>query len=215
MTAIIKNEGDINAGLVALQRLDNRLADVAEKAGAVPLRLRSPGVAGLANIVVAQMISRAAADSVWARLEAAVGGAVNAATLNALSLEELRAAGLSAAKAHTLLRISDAALTGDLDLDGVCELSQKDAVAQLTAVKGIGQWTAEVYLMFCAGHADIFPVGDVALQNAVGHAFALEERPKGKQLTAIAENWAPWRSVAARLFWAYYAVAMRRDVLPI
>jgi DNA-3-methyladenine glycosylase II len=80
---------------------------------------------------------------------------------------------------------------------------------------GIGPWTAEVYLMFCGGHADVFPAGDVALQAAVGHAFAMESRPSSKQLAALAEIWRPWRSVAARLFWAYYAVRMRRNVTPI
>jgi len=83
------------------------------------------------------------------------------------------------------------------------------------AQKGIGPWTAEVYLMFCGGHVDVFPAGDVALQAAVAAAFGLAERPQAKALAGLAEIWSPWRSVAARLFWAYYAAKMRRDGLPI
>jgi DNA-3-methyladenine glycosylase II len=89
------------------------------------------------------------------------------------------------------------------------------AIAELTAIKGIGGWTAQVYLLFCAGHPDVFPVGDVALQNAVGHALALDARPSARELEALTELWSPWRSVAARLFWAYYATQMRRDGLPV
>jgi DNA-3-methyladenine glycosylase II len=84
----------------------------------------------------------------------------------------------------------------------------------LTAVKGVGPWTAQVYLMFCGGHADIFPAGDVALQAAVAHALDMEARPTARQLAVLSEKWSPWRSVAARLFWSYYAAITRREALP-
>ena len=104
---------------------------------------------------------------------------------------------------------------GALDLHGLCDLPHDAAIAQLTAVRGIGPWTAEVYLLFCAGHPDMFPAKDVALQSAVGDAFSLAARPDEKALAAIAESWAPWRGVAARLFWAYYRATRGRDAIPV
>jgi DNA-3-methyladenine glycosylase II len=175
------------------------------------LRLQKPGFEGLANIIVSQMISRAAAEHIWERLSGLSGGAVDAGVLAQKDIAALKAIGLSTAKASTVLRVAEAVAGGTLDLQGICRLPAREASAELTAIKGIGNWTAEVYLMFCAGHADMFPVGDVALQNAVGHAFKLEARPKGKQLLQMAEKWQPWRSVAARLFWAYYSKEVRRE----
>ena len=108
-----------------------------------------------------------------------------------------------------------AEIEGRIDLRGLCSLTAAEAIGQLTAIRGIGAWTAEVYLLFCAGHPDVFPAGDVALQNAVAHAFGLDERPGARLLSDIAADWRPWRGVAARLFWAYYAREMRRSVQPV
>ena len=106
-------------------------------------------------------------------------------------------------------------LTGSLDPLALCRLPAEESIAAMTAIKGIGPWTAEVYLLFCAGHGDIFPAGDVALQSAAGHALGHDERPNQKALRRLVEAWQPWRGVAARLLWAYYATAMRRgDVIP-
>ena len=127
-----------------------------------------------------------------------------------------RAFGLSRVKAETLSRVADAVVDGDLDLQASERREPgKGAIRELTAIKGIGRWTAEVYLMFCAGHADVFPVGDVALQAAVGMHLGWRSGPLPKALARDAAVWAPWRIVAARLFWAYYAVKMRRDALPV
>lgn len=211
--AFIRYPSDIQTGLDALATLDPRLAEIIEVSGPIPLRLNEPGFPGLASIVVSQMVSRASADAIWKRITAA--GPVSAAGYAALDPAVIATFGLSGAKARTLLHLSTAVSEGRFDLDSVSALETTEAIKAMTALPGIGPWTAEVYLMFCGGHVDIFPSGDVALQAAVGHAFAMDARPSAKNLGVIAEAWRPWRSVAARLFWAYYAVQMRRNVTPI
>lgn len=208
-------EADIAAGLVALVALDPRLGEIVDRAGPVPLRLQPAGYAGLAEIVVSQMVSKASASAIWGRLVAGLGGEVDGAGVRTLGADGLFAVGLSRAKASTLLAIADAELDGQLDLQGVCRGETLEAMAHLTAVKGVGPWTAEVYLMFCAGHPDIFPVGDIALVHAVHHAFGHEEKLSGRELAGFAESWSPWRSVAARLFWAFYSRQLRRAADPL
>ena len=132
-----------------------------------------------------------------------------------LTDEDCRAAGLSRAKADTLRRVAEAVDSGHIDLDSVCQMEAEAAIRALTGIKGVGRWSAEVYLLFCAGHPDIFPSGDVALQNAVSHALGLRVRPTEAELSAIAAAWSPWRGISARLFWAYYAREMRRDGAPL
>lgn len=211
---IIRDEGDIEEGLAALLELDPRLRPVVAEAGTVPLRLREPGFEGLAHIIVSQVVSRASADAIWGRMTARLGS-VTANGYAGLEPEAWRSFGLSRIKHETLARVADAVVIGSLDLHALSAESPEKALSELTAIKGIGPWTAEVYLMFCFGHADVFPAGDVALQAAVGMAFGRAERPQAKALALEAAAWAPWRSVAARLFWAYYAVKTRRDALPI
>lgn len=211
---VISNEKDIEEGLASLFVLDPRLVAIAREAGPVPLRLREPGFAGLAHIIVSQMVSRASAEAIWRRMQPE-SGLLSAETYILLHPEAWREFGLSRAKADTLTRIAQAVADGRIDLEGLVQKPPAEALAELTAQKGIGPWTAEVYLMFCGGHVDVFPAGDVALQAAVAAAFGLAERPQTKVLAGLAEIWSPWRSVAARLFWAYYAAKMRRDVLPI
>ncbi len=205
---------DVKAGLAALAQMDGRLVPVIERAGVVPLRRRPPGYQGLAEIIVAQMVSKASANAIWKRLEVEAGDCAPQAIV-ALSDAQCRRIGLSRAKETTLKGAAQAVLDGAIDPQGLCGLPAEDAIKAMTDIKGIGAWTAEVYLLFCAGHADIFPAGDVALQDAAGHALGLEARPDQKNLRKIAVAWQPWRGVAARLLWAYYANAMRRgDVIP-
>jgi len=211
---IIRNEGDVEQGLSELLRLDPRLSVVAADAGPLPLRLREPGFAGLAHIIVSQMVSRASAEAIWRRM-LPVSGELKAETYVMLHDEAWREFGLSRAKATTLSGIANAVAAGHLDLTALSVLPPSEALQALTALKGVGPWTAEVYLMFCCGHADIFPSGDVALQNAVAAAFGLAQRPQAKALAAMAEAWSPWRSVAARLFWAYYAQKLGRGLVPV
>ncbi|RWX74378.1 DNA-3-methyladenine glycosylase 2 family protein [Neorhizobium lilium] len=210
---VIRDQSDIDRGVETLVRLDARLLPVVEAAGPIPLRLSAPGFAGLATIIVSQMVSRASAQAIWRRIEAC--GPVTASSYGAHTPEIIATFGLSRAKAATLQGLALAVMEDRVDLDRVCRMETSDAIRQLTALPGVGPWSAEVYLMFCAGHPDIFPVGDVALQAAVGHALGLKERPMPKDLAEMAQAWRPWRSVAARVFWAYYASRMRRETMPV
>lgn len=206
----IEHADDIRDGLAALARNDRRLRRVIATAGEVPLRRAPPGFASLASIVVAQQVSKAAAETIFGRLSGLIDPLTPDNVL-AAGEEALRAAGLSRPKQRTLLATARAVADGALDLDSVPGREAADAIVHMTAVHGIGAWTAEVYLLFCAGHPDIFPARDVALQSAVGTAFGLAARPGEKDLIRIAESWTPWRGVAARLFWAYYATGKGRD----
>lgn len=209
----IRTEADILAAAQVLAGIDPAFVPVIERAGAIPLRYRPPGYEGLASIVVGQMVSRASANAIWGRLEALLG-TVTPAHVLAHSVEELRGVGLSSAKESTLRGLATACVAG-LDLEKTAYLPADEAIAELTAVKGIGLWTSEVFLLFCAGHPDIFPTGDVALQSAAAHAFALAERPKDKHFRTMALRWQPHRSIAARVLWAYYAVVNRREGVPV
>lgn len=211
--SVIRDEHDIAEGLAALIELDPALLPVIEAAGPVPLRLSEPGFAGLAHIIVSQMVSKASATAIWSRMTAR--GPVSPESFLAHAPEVMAGFGLSRAKTSTIEGVARAIVDGELDLAILGAMSTDEAMARLVALKGIGPWTAEVYLMFCLGARDIFPVGDVALRAALGHAFALPERPSLALAAERAALWRPWRSVAARLFWAYYAREMKRDALPV
>lgn len=207
----IETKDDIETGLAALLALDARLAAVVAFAGDVPLRRNPPGLSSFIAIVVSQQISRASADAILARFNALVNP-MTAEALLACDDALFREAGLSRPKQQTVRAVAQAVTEG-LDLEALCQADPDEAMAELTAIRGVGPWTAEVYLMFAAGHPDIFPAHDVALQAAVAHAFRLDPRPRPRQLYAMAESWAPWRGVAARLFWSYYRQMRGRDVL--
>lgn len=209
----IETLDDIAEGLDALGRLDPRLAAVIAAAGEVPLRRVTPGFASMAGIIAAQQVSRASADAMMARLAALVDP-LEAAGVLAAGEPALRAAGLSRAKQRALLALAEAVEGGGLDLSRLAAAEAEEATARLTALPGIGPWTAQIYLLTCAGHPDIFPARDVALQGAVGAALGIAPRPGAAALDGIAESWAPWRSVAARLFWAYWHHLRGRDAAP-
>ncbi len=208
--AIIRNENDIRDGLAALVRIDPRLKPVIETVGTVPLRSMDPGFSGLAFIIVSQMVSKASAAAIWRRICAA--GPVTPECYLQLADETIADFGLSRAKASTLRHLAESVSDGRIDLNQLAKLEPEAAMAQLVALPGIGPWSAEVYLMFCGGHADIFPSGDVALQSSIRNAFQLEVRPSAREVASIAVAWRPWRSVAARLFWAHYSENLRKDV---
>ncbi|MFC3162015.1 DNA-3-methyladenine glycosylase family protein [Ciceribacter thiooxidans] len=201
---IIRTAEDVEYGLAELCRIDPRLRLLRSAVDALPLRLLEPGFAGLAQIVVSQMVSRASADAIWGRLVRATGvpTAQNYLSLDPIAVGRL---GLSRAKAETLRLVAEAVVAGELDLGSFAGRDAEEVVGVLTSYRGVGPWTAEVYLMFCAGHPDVFPAGDVALRIAVGRAFGHSDRPSTRAVALMAEAWRPWRSVAARLFWAYYA----------
>jgi DNA-3-methyladenine glycosylase II len=203
----------IEMGLAALKSSDSRFSEVVRVASVVPLRRHPAGFESLCNIIVSQQISKASADAIFGRLKAAIDP-FTPEILLALGDTPLVAAGLSRPKQRTFFAIAEACANG-LDLELMCSLPPEKAIADMTVLPGIGPWTAEVYLLFCAGHPDVFPSADIALQNAVRHAFGLGERPSAKVLAAIAEAWSPWRSVAARLFWAYYATMKGKEGVPL
>jgi DNA-3-methyladenine glycosylase II len=211
---IIRNEADLAKGLALLLERDPRLCEIAAACGPLPLRLSTPGFAGLASIIVSQMVSRASADAIWRRMTAVMGLRPTAEDFLSLPPEVVSTFGLSRGKLMALEAAAKADLGGPLRLDELAVLPADQAMATLTALKGVGPWTAEVYLMFCGGHPDIFPVGDVALRISVGAVFFDGARPQPEAVAAVAEAWAPVRSVAARLFWAHYAGLTGRTALP-
>jgi len=171
--------------------------------GRPPLRRRDPGFAGLAAIIVSQQLSVASASAILGRLEALVAP-LEAAQLAKATEESLRACGLSTAKIRTLRALAAAVVEGGLDLASMAALDAEDAHKALITVKGVGPWTADIFLLFCLGHPDAFPAGDLALQEAAKLALNLKRRPDAARLERIAERWRPWRGVAARMLWAYY-----------
>jgi DNA-3-methyladenine glycosylase II len=177
------------------------------------LRRRDPGFAGLARIIVGQMLSTASADAIWERVRKAYDP-VRHDTVGHASTKQLLGVGLSRAKAKTLLNLAGEIQAERLDLEGLRALDADEAHRILTALPGVGPWTADVYLLFCLGHSDAWPAGDVALQSSVQRGLALESRPTPKELIAMAEPWRPLRGAAAHLWWAYYRVARRRTSAP-
>jgi DNA-3-methyladenine glycosylase II len=170
--------------------------------GPPPLRRREAGFAGLAAIIVAQQLSTASATAIFGRLQARIVP-LEAPEIAKATEEDLRGCGLSNAKIRALRALAQAVI-GGLDLAGLGSLDAEDAHKALVAVKGIGPWTADVFLLFCLGHPDAFPAGDVALQEAAKLALNLKQRPDAARLERIAERWRPLRGVAARMLWAYY-----------
>lgn len=210
----IATKDDVQAGLRELIANDPRLEPIAVKAGDLPLRRRAANFAGLAQIITAQQVSVASATAIFQRVQALVTP-FTAEALASFSDEDLAGAGLSRPKVRTL-RAVGAACENGLDLARLTESPADEAHAQLCAIKGIGRWSADVFLLFCAGHPDIFPSGDLALQIAVRDALGLDEKPTPKELDDIALRWAPNRAIAARLFWAWYRVLKQgRETLPV
>ncbi len=210
----IDTDADLAAGLAALIAADPRLIPIAAKSGPLPLRRRAGGYAGLATIVVSQQLSTASASAIWGRLAAAYDPFTPQALIRA-GATRLARLGLSAPKIRAFKEIAKAIASGALDCEALPDMPADSAHQALCAVHGIGPWSADVYLLFCLGHPDAWPAGDLALQEAVRLAFTLPERPSPKQTIALAESWRPWRGVAARLLWAYYRAAKRRDGAPL
>ena len=214
MSSFIHTEADLDTAIARLIDADSRFAAVLSHAGRPPLRRRPDGFAGLASIVVSQQLSTASAKAIWARLIQAVDPLAPEALLLARSAKLARA-GLSAPKIRTLKAIAKAITRGDLDLAALVDTPADEAHGMLTAVHGIGPWTADIYLLFCLGHADAWPAGDLALQEAARLLLALKTRPTSKQMGPMAEAWRPWRGAAACMLWSYYRWTKQREGAPI
>ncbi len=207
-------DADLVRALSELGRADADLARAREIAGPLPDRSRPATLASLMKIIVQQQVSLASANAIWGRFESAVMAASSdgftADAVLGLSEEDMRTAGLSRPKVAYCRNLADAVAGGSLDLDGLAGIEDAAAIADLTKVKGVGRWTAEIYMMFAHGRVDLWPAHDVALQIAVQDLKALAERPTWKRMDEIAEPWRPWRGVAARVLWRYYAVIKGR-----
>jgi len=214
MTHFLHTEADLQAGLAELVIADPRLIPVSEKAGAFNLRRREPGFPGLCAIVCGQQLSTASAAAIRARLFAAFDP-FHHDTVRRARADKLRRLGLSAPKIKSIREIGKAVAKGRIDLTAVGNMDADEAHAALTCLHGVGPWTADIYLLFCLGHADAFPSGDLAVQESARLALGLRKRPDAKALAKIAEAWRPWRGVAAHLLWAYYHVVKKRDVVPV
>jgi DNA-3-methyladenine glycosylase II len=214
MSAVIHSESDIQAGLAALIACDPRLREVLAVAGQVPLRRRPSGLEGLVRTIVAQQLSTASAEAIWGRLRAAYDPFDHKALRRARA-PRLQRVGLSAAKIRARKAIAAAIEEGAINFEALTAMSAEDAHGALTAIHGIGPWTADIYLLSCLGHADAWPAGDLALQEAARLAFGLDRRPSAKDMLPLAEPWRPWRAVAARLLWSYYRAVKRRDPAPV
>ena len=210
MTHFLHSEADLQAGLAELILADPRLKAVAEKAGAFSLRRRESGYAGLCAIVCGQQLSVASARAIRDRLFAAFMPFGHEAVRKARPVK-LKRLGLSNNKIKSIKEIGKAVAAGHIDLTAVGDMDADVAHAALTALHGVGPWTADIYLLFCLGHADAFPAGDLAVQEAARIALNLRKRPDAKALTKIAEAWRPWRGVAAHLMWAYYHAVKKRE----
>jgi len=199
----IATPADLDRAVAALIAADKRLHAVIERAGKPPHRhRRQHGFEALVEIVVSQQLSTAAADTIFGRVKQKVVP-FDPATLIATDAEILRACGLSAPKQKHMKSIAGAILDGTLDLKRIRHMADEDARTHLTAIKGIGPWTADIYLMSSLGRADIWPVGDVALQAAVARALKLRKRPNEKAMEKLSKSWRPYRTIAARVFWIH------------
>ncbi|MFQ6754301.1 DNA-3-methyladenine glycosylase 2 family protein [Cereibacter sphaeroides] len=195
----------IAEGVAFLAEREPRFARAHALTGDPPLRRRSEGFAELAGAILGQQVSTSAAAAMRMRMESA--GLLDPEAVLLAGEEALRACGLSAAK----IRYIRALAAATVDYAGLARLPDAEVVATLTALPGIGRWTAELYAMTSLGRADVLCAGDLALQEAARLLFELEARPSERALRAMAADWSPWRGVAARLLWAYYRHAKGRE----
>ncbi len=202
----------IAAARLHLAERDPLMARVHAALPEVPWRARAGGYAGLMRLITAQQVSTASAAAIWARLEAGLGE-VSAETALARDEAALKGFGLSAPKARYALAIARAHAERLVDLSAL-PAEDEAAITALVSLKGVGRWTAEVYLLFCEGRPDAFPAGDLAMQEALRALDDAPARLDEKAFYARAEIWRPYRGVAAHLLWAYYAKLRRREGAP-
>jgi DNA-3-methyladenine glycosylase II len=214
VTYFIRTEADLDVALAALIKADKRFEPAFARAGRPPLRKRADGFGGLASIVVSQQLSTASARAIWGRLEAALNPLDHVAILKARAAKLARV-GLSAPKIRTLQAIAKAIQRGELNFPALADMPADEAHQALTAIHGIGPWTADIYLLFCLGHADAWPAGDLALQEAARLLFRLKARPTTKEMQPLGDRWRPWRGAAAYMLWTYYRATKQREGAPI
>ncbi len=210
MTIHLNSQSDLEDAMERLMKLDPRLRPILAQTGMPALRQREPGFAGLAAIVCGQQLSTASAAAIWARVTKSVDPFHHDAIRKARA-DRLGRLGLSAAKIKTLKMLAREIASERLNLDVLAEEDADAAHHTLTSLHGIGPWTADVYLLFCLGHGDAWPAGDLAVQEAIKIGLGLKTRPTVKEMAPLAEPWRPVRGAAAHLWWAYYRVMKKRE----
>ncbi len=202
---IIETDADVAEGAAYLADIEPRFAAILPDVSPLPLRRKPEGFGEVLSAIMGQQVSTASAQAICNRL--AEAGLDQDANVRAASEDDLRACGLSRQKIRYAIALAEA----QIDYDALREMPDEEVLKTLTAVTGIGVWTAEIYLKFSLGRADAFAAGDLALQIAAQDLFELPERPSPAALRTLAEPWSPWRSVAARILWAYYRIRKQRD----
>jgi DNA-3-methyladenine glycosylase II len=210
MTIHLNSQADLDRAVTALVKQDPRLAPILDLTGMPALRRREPGFAGLAHIVCGQQVSTASAAAIWGRVSAAFDP-FHHDTLRKARADRLGRLGLSAAKIKTLKNLARELAAERLNLEVLANEDADAAHNTLTKLHGIGPWTADVYLLFCLGHGDAWPAGDLAVQEAVKIGLGLKTRPTAKEMAPLAEPWRPLRGAAAHLWWSYYRVLKKRE----
>ena len=200
---MVRSVDSIKKAVDELARREKAFAAVLERHGHPEPRVSEPGATTLLRTIVGQQVSVAAARSMWAKLEAAYGAPPDLARIETATDEELRLAGLSRQKAGYARSLASLVLSGELDLDRLPE-DDEEAIALLTRIKGIGRWSAEIYLLFAEGRTDVWPAGDLAVQIEIGKLLGLEGKPTEKQLRELGEAWRPHRGAVAVLAWHSY-----------
>ena len=193
----------LRTGLDALAEREPAFARALSLAGYPETRIREPGYRTLLRTIVGQQVSVAAAASVWRKLEAELGEEMAPDALLAAEFDALRACGLSRQKQGYVRSLCELVASGELDLENL-PADDEEAIADLVRIKGIGRWSAEIYLLFAEGRPDIWPAGDLAVQAGIGKILALPERPSEKETRSLAEGWSPHRGAAAILTWHCY-----------
>jgi len=200
---MVMTSTSIRSHVEALASREPAFAGVVERHGIPEPRSSVRGAETLLRTIVGQQVSVAAARSMWTKLEAAFGSPPDLAKLLAASDEELRAAGMSRQKSGYIRSLAHLVISGELDLESLPD-DDEEAIALLTRIKGIGRWSAEIYLLFAEGRADVFPAGDLAVMIEIGRLMGLPDKPSEKQLRELAEAWRPYRGAAAVLAWHSY-----------
>jgi DNA-3-methyladenine glycosylase II len=204
---MVRTKNSIREHVEVLASREPAFAAVIERHGLPEPRNSAPGAQTLLRTIVGQQVSVAAARSMWAKLEAAFGSPPDLQLLLAASDEDLRAAGMSRQKSGYIRSLAELVISGELDLTRLPE-DDEEAIALLTRIKGIGRWSAEIYLLFAEGRADVFPAGDLAVLVELGRLMGLPDKPSEKQLRELAEKWRPYRGAAAVLAWHSYNSAV-------
>jgi DNA-3-methyladenine glycosylase II len=204
---MVRTKKSITTAVEALAEREPAFAGVVEKFGVPKPRSSERGAQTLLRTIVGQQVSVAAARAMWAKLEAAFGSPPDLNRLLEASDEELRAAGMSRQKSGYIRSLAELVLSGELDLEKLPG-DDEEAIALLTKIKGIGRWSAEIYLLFAEGRADVFPAGDLAVMVELGRLMGLDAKPSEKQLRELAETWRPYRGAAAVLAWHSYNSAV-------